>query len=542
MARRRGNGRNGARNGGGANGAHAARAPGDSPPPIVLEDVWKSFGDASVLRGVDLTIPAGRTTVIAGQSGTGKSVLLKLMMGLVRPDRGRVWLFGKDATTLSEVELTALRRRMGMVFQNYALFDSLDVAENIGFFLTENTDEPGREIDRRVAELVAHFDLVGAERKVPSELSGGMKKRVSLARSLISTPGVLLVDEPTTGLDPIMTQRVTELLLETRADYDLTAVIISHDMSSATRLAHQLAILHEGRIVAAGPPDAVRASDHPTVRAFFENSIPTKLIETGAGVTAPARAAAAAVEPVVELRDVHRTFGTHHVLRGVDLTIAPKKITVIIGGSGSGKSVIIKHIMGLLRPDRGEVRLFGRDIARASERELAPVRARFGMLFQGAALLDSLTVEENVAFPLIERMGLPWKEARGRVADILAKVNIPSLGARYPAEISNGQRKRVGLARAMVTNPEVIIYDEPTTGQDPIMTRLVDDMIVEAQETFDVTSIVISHDMPSAFRIGHEIAMLHEGRMIVSAPPEEVARSTDERVRRFIYAGLPEPA
>ena len=242
----------------------------------------------------------------------------------------------------------------------------------------------------------------------------------------------------------------------------------------------------------------------------------------------------------MELRDVHKAFGAHEVLRGVDLVVAPKRITVIIGGSGSGKSVIIKHVMGLLRPDRGEVLLFGEDIVPMGERALQAARARFGMLFQSAALLDSLTVAENVAFPLVERLGMKPRKARELAMDVLEKVRIPEIADRAPSNISNGQRKRVGLARAMVTRPEVVIYDEPTTGQDPVMTRRVDDMIVEAQETFDVTSIVISHDMASTFRIGHEIALLHEGRIIISGPASQVAASDDPRVRAFIYAGREE--
>ena len=502
-------------------------------PVIVLEDVWKAFPGGDVLRGVDLAIPPGRSTVIAGRSGSGKSVLLKLMMGIIRPDRGRVQLFGQDVASLSEVELIALRRRMSMVFQSYALYDSLTVAENVGFSLTENSRMPARDIAERVRAILARFDLADADKKLPSELSGGMKKRVSLARALVFNPEVVLVDEPTTGLDPVMTQRVVELLLDVRRDFGLTAVIISHDMGSAGRLADRVAVLSEGRIVASGPPEEMAARPDRVVRAFFENTTTQVPTASAADETEPAEETA---DYPIELREVYRGFGEHLVLRGVDLRVAERRITVIIGGSGAGKSVIIKHVMGLLKPDRGQVLLFGTDIVECRERELQALRARVGMLFQSAALLDSLSVEENVAFPLVEREGLSPRKARGRVMEILNKLRIPDLARRFPAEISNGQRKRVGLARAMVTNPEVIIYDEPTTGQDPVMTRLVDDMIVEAQETFDVTSIVISHDMPSAFRIGHSIAMLHQGRIIAAGPPAELAASEDERVRSFVYA------
>lgn len=507
-----------------------------SRPVFLLEDVWKSFDGHAVLKGLTLAVRTGHTTVIAGQSGSGKSILLKLMMGLVRPDRGRVVAFGQDLARMSEVALTELRKRMAMVFQNYALLDSLTVAENVAFVLRENSRLPAREIDARVAALLQRFELTDASRKTPAEISGGMKKRVSLARALVFDPEVLLVDEPTTGLDPVMTERVTELLLAIRREFGITSVVVSHDMASATRIADTIAVLGDGRIVVEGTPAEVRASSSALVQSFFEGSGAEVVASVSSERAIPAADRPHPVVPVVELRGVHKMFGGHAVLKGVDLVVPPKKITVIIGGSGSGKSVIIKHIMGLLKPDSGEVRLFDKDIVPMGERELQEVRARFGMLFQGAALLDSLSVEENVAFPLVERLRLPTKEVRQRVGDILEKVHIPDIAKRFPSEISNGQRKRVGLARAMVTRPEVIIYDEPTTGQDPVMTRLVDDMIVEARETFDVTSIVISHDMSSAFRIAHEIAMLHKGVMIVQGPPAVVAASTDERVRRFVYA------
>ena len=347
-----------------------------------------------------------------------------------------------------------------------------------------------------------------------------------------------------------VTERVTAMLLSVRRDFGTTLVVVSHDMLSATRLADCLAVLAEGRFVAVGSPEEVERHAHPVVQSFFAASrldsrrseTPTARI-TGAAPPSPPPTSPPAADlpdepgPAVELRDVHRSFGAHHVLRGVNLKVRPKRITVIIGGSGSGKSVIVKHIMGLLKPDSGAVELFGTDIARLGERELEPFRARFGMLFQGAALLDSLTVAENVAFPLVERMGMKPRVADERVRELLKRVRVPDIADRFPAAISNGERKRVGLARALVVEPEVLIYDEPTTGQDPVMTRMVDDMIVETRETFDVTSIVISHDMPSAFRIGHEIAMLWEGRIIASGPPEKLAATEDERVRGFIYAG-----
>ncbi|MCA9519974.1 MAG: ATP-binding cassette domain-containing protein [Myxococcales bacterium] len=212
-------------------------------------------------------------------------------------------------------------------------------------------------------------------------------------------------------------------------------------------------------------------------------------------------------------------------------------ITVIIGGSGSGKSVIIKHIMGLFKADRGEVRVFGTDITPLGRNEMIPIRMRFGMLFQHAALLDSLNIFENIAFPLRERTKLSRKEIKERVEEICERVAITEMMYRSTGEISEGQKKRVGLARAIITKPEVLIYDEPTTGQDPIRTRQVDDMIVEAQEMFKITTIVISHDMASTFRVAHRIAMLNEGKILAYGTPNDLMSSADPQVHHFIFAG-----
>ncbi|HEY0479834.1 MAG TPA: ATP-binding cassette domain-containing protein [Kofleriaceae bacterium] len=507
-------------------------------PVIELDDVWVAFGDKQVLRGLTLQIIPGQTTVIVGRSGSGKSILLKVMMGLHKPDRGRVTLFGRDLATCSPVEVIELRKRMGMLFQNYALFDALTVDENVGFPLRENSSLPGREIERLSHDLIRILNLTGSENLLPAELSGGMRKRVSLARALIANPEVVLFDEPTTGLDPIMIAAVDDMIALAKDQYQITSVIVSHDMASTQRLADNVAFLHDGQIVFDGSYDEFTHSDLPPIQAFVEGAQTSRL--SRAGDPEPAQAVPTAAirdAPVVELVDVHKRFGDKDVLRGIDLAIYPRRTTVIIGASGSGKSVIIKHIMGLFKPDRGEIRVLGQDIVPMKDRELNEVRKHFGLLFQGAALLDWLSVYDNVAFPLRERGSGSRPEQRDRVLDILERLNINDIMHRMPGEISAGQRKRVGLARAIVMKPEIMIYDEPTTGQDPLRTRDIDDMIQQTQERFEITSIVISHDMASTFRIAHMIAMLHEGRIAAYGSPAELRASPDEHVQRFIHAG-----
>ncbi|TMQ15527.1 MAG: ABC transporter ATP-binding protein [Deltaproteobacteria bacterium] len=521
------------------------RWPLDPAQPVIeLDDIWVAFGDKQVLRGLYLKIIPGQTTVIVGRSGSGKSVLLKVMMGLAKPDRGRVILFGRDLATCSPVEVIELRKRMGMLFQNYALFDALSVDDNIGFSLRENSPLPRDEIARLTHELVRILKLTGSELLLPAELSGGMRKRVSLGRALIANPEVVLFDEPTTGLDLIMIQAVDDMIALAKQQYQITSVIISHDMASTQRLADKVAFLHDGEIVFYGSYDAFMHSPLPQIQAFVDGARTSRLSRAGDGGPPPPRGDAAAElaapitdAPVVELIGVHKRFGDKDVLRGVDLEIYPRRTTVIIGASGSGKSVIIKHIMGLFKPDRGEIRVFGDDIVPMKDRELNDVRKHFGLLFQNAALLDWLSVHDNVAFPLRERGNVSRQEQRERVLDILERLNISDIMHRMPGEISAGQRKRVGLARAIVMKPDIMIYDEPTTGQDPLRTRDIDDMIQQTQERFEITSIVISHDMASTFRIGHMIAMLYHGRIVAYGTPAELRASRDEHVQRFIHAG-----
>jgi ABC-type transporter Mla maintaining outer membrane lipid asymmetry ATPase subunit MlaF len=509
-----------------------------SKPVIQLKEVSIAFGDKMVLDKLSIDITPGRTTVVVGRSGSGKSVLLKLMMGLLKPDSGQVMLFGKDLAKTPPFEVIELRKRMGMLFQNYALFDALTVEDNVGFTLLENSEMPRREIQPLTAELIRILNLVGSEKALPSELSGGMKKRVSLARSLISNPEVVLFDEPTTGLDPIMIAQVDEMIALAKDQYHITSVIISHDMASTKRLADTVAYLHEGKIIFEGTYDEFLGSQVPAIRAFVDGAGTSRLsrdtrIEGGE----PAAEPEITDEPSVELVNVHKTFGGKHVLRGVNMKIYPKKTTVLIGSSGSGKSVIIKHIMGLFKPDSGEIRVFGKDIVPLDELQMNEVRQNFGLLFQHAALLDWLNVSENVAFPLRERTKLGRGEINDMVAEMLERTHIADIRNRMPGEISEGQKKRVGLARAMIMKPRIMIYDEPTTGQDPLRTRDIDNMIQETQAHYDITSIVISHDMASTFRIAHMIALLNRGEIAAYGTPAQVLASSNQHVQSFIHAG-----
>jgi phospholipid/cholesterol/gamma-HCH transport system ATP-binding protein len=247
----------------------------------------------------------------------------------------------------------------------------------------------------------------------------------------------------------------------------------------------------------------------------------------------------------IRVRGLNKTFGPQHVLRGVDLDIERGRTNIIIGGSGQGKSVLMKHLMGLLKPDSGQIWVDGEDVVPFDDLEMGRLRRKFGMVFQYAALFDSMNVVENIAFPLIERYRLGKEEILERVRDLLRRldlINVTGIEQKFPPELSGGQRKRVGLARALIDRPEILLYDEPTTGLDPVATKNVDEMIRRTADEFGVTSVVISHDMASTFRIGDRISMLAGGRIVVTGTPSEVLESRVPVLREFVEtSGLVAP-
>jgi phospholipid/cholesterol/gamma-HCH transport system ATP-binding protein len=236
---------------------------------------------------------------------------------------------------------------------------------------------------------------------------------------------------------------------------------------------------------------------------------------------------------MIETRELKKSFGRQQVLNGVNLRIAEGESVVIIGRSGGGKSILLKHLVGLLQPDSGEVLVDDEHIEKMNERELLRVRHKFGMLFQSAALFDSMTVEENVGFPL-RRENISPQEIKQRVSDALEVVELPGTQHKKPSELSGGMRKRVGLARAIVYRPEIVLYDEPTTGLDPIVSDSIDQLIVSVRDKLNVTSIVVTHDMRSARRVGQRILMLHQGKIYVEGTPDEIFSSTDPIVNQFV--------
>jgi phospholipid/cholesterol/gamma-HCH transport system ATP-binding protein len=242
-------------------------------------------------------------------------------------------------------------------------------------------------------------------------------------------------------------------------------------------------------------------------------------------------------DPIIHWRGVHKAFGPKRIFEGLDLSVQKGETITIIGGSGTGKSVLLKCLIGLLYPDRGEVVFEGQDVTTFDETQLREVRKRVAMVFQSAALFDSLTVAENIAYPLREHLtDATEDEIAARVAKNLKMVNLPGIEQMRPSDLSGGMRKRVGLARAIAIEPEVILYDEPTTGLDPISTRIIDELIISMKHQLGCTSIVVTHDMDSAFRVSDRMAMLARKKIVASGTVREMQESTNPDVRAFFDA------
>ncbi|MEO1368202.1 MAG: ATP-binding cassette domain-containing protein [Acidobacteriota bacterium] len=239
--------------------------------------------------------------------------------------------------------------------------------------------------------------------------------------------------------------------------------------------------------------------------------------------------------PMIRLSGVEKSFGTHKVLRGLDLEVDAGESLVILGGSGSGKSVLLKHLVGLLHPDVGRVEIDGVDLATLPRRDLVSFRRRFGMAFQEGALFDSMSVFDNIAFPLRRRRPKPGRgEVRDRVAECLSLVGLEGVGDKMPSELSGGMRRRVGFARAIAQEPKILLFDEPTTGLDPVMTAVIDGVITGLGQRLNTTSVTITHDLKSAFRIADRVAMLYRGTILAIAEPEAFQRLEDPRIRQFL--------
>jgi phospholipid/cholesterol/gamma-HCH transport system ATP-binding protein len=244
---------------------------------------------------------------------------------------------------------------------------------------------------------------------------------------------------------------------------------------------------------------------------------------------------------MIEVINLHKSFNGQEVLCGINLKVNDGQALALIGGSGRGKSVLLKHIIGLLKPDSGKILIDNEDISKLRGRKLKRLKERFGMVFQGGALFDSLTVFENVAFPLREKKRMKASQIRETVFEELSEVGLSGAENKYPAEISGGMKKRVALARCLVMNPEIILFDEPTTGLDPLIGKAIHNMIRSCQKSYNFTAIMVTHEIPDIFSMVDRVAMLYNGFILAEGTPEEIQNSKDPVIHQFIHGELEGP-
>jgi phospholipid/cholesterol/gamma-HCH transport system ATP-binding protein len=241
---------------------------------------------------------------------------------------------------------------------------------------------------------------------------------------------------------------------------------------------------------------------------------------------------------IIEVDGVHIAFNGHEVLHGIDLTVAEGEILTIMGGSGSGKSVMLRLLAGLIKPTRGEIRIYGTDIVPLDEEEMLSVRRRMGVVFQQAALFDSMSVADNIAYPLREHAVLAEAAVQQRVAELLDIVGLPGIQQNFPAELSGGMRKRVGIARALALNPAIVLYDEPTSGLDPGNSKMISQLIVQVSKAFGTTSVVVSHDLYWSLKISSRVALIYQGKIVAAGTPAEIESSSVAEVQAFLAGDL----
>ena len=244
---------------------------------------------------------------------------------------------------------------------------------------------------------------------------------------------------------------------------------------------------------------------------------------------------------MIKVISLEKAFNGLEVLKGLNLTISEKEVIAVIGRSGEGKSVLLKHLLGLIKPDKGNILIEGEDITKAGSRELDKIREKFGVVFQSSALFDSLTVYGNVAFPVKEKTKLTSKEVREKVIRALEIVGLKGMGKKYPAEISGGMKKRVALARALITEPSIVLFDEPTTGLDPIILNSIHRLIRRTHKEYGFTGLIISHEIPEIFEVADRVAMLHNGVIVETGTPEEIKNSSNPAVKQFITGSMEGP-
>lgn len=528
---------------------------------LEIADLTVSFrteaGLVDAVRGVSLELEAGQTLALVGESGSGKSTVALAALGLLGATAqvsGSISIDGTDVVAASEKELRRLRGRIAsMVFQEpaTALDPLMRVGDQIAEVVRNHSGASAAEARARAVELLGHVGLpepTSRMRSFPFQLSGGQRQRVVIAMAIANQPRLLIADEPTTALDVTVQAEILDLLRRLAAENDMGVLLVTHNMGVVADFADRVAVMNGGQRVEQGTVEEVLLRpQHEYTRALLA-AVPRLTVTEAEPVPRP-DADAPARELFVQASGVSVTFGRGaravHALHDVDLEVAAGETVGLVGESGSGKSTIARVVLGLIKPDRGSVRVFDEELRRTGGRRLRALRADIGVVLQDpVASLDArMSVADCIAEPLlVQASGLGRTERRRRVSEVLEAVRLPAaLMDRAPRELSGGQRQRVSLARALVLRPRLLVADEPTSALDVSVQRSVLEVIEELQRELGFACVFVSHDLAVVQEFAQRVVVMRQGRVVETGPTAVTLSRPETDYTRRLLAAVPVP-
>jgi peptide/nickel transport system ATP-binding protein len=543
-----------------------------------LHDVAVSFGDVEAVRGVGYEVDVGEVVAVVGESGSGKTVTAMSLLGLLPPTArvtGRAELAGRDLYAMTPAELRAVRGgEVGMVFQEpmSALNPVFTIGDQLVEAIRTHQPLPATDARDRAIELLTLVGLPEPRerfRSYPHELSGGQLQRVVIAMAVANEPKLLIADEPTTALDVTVQAEILELLRDLRARLGTAILLITHDMGVVADLADRVVVMHDGRVVEQGDAGQIFAAPAEEYTRQLLGSVvslssaatsgleraPAAGIEVGpAHVAAAEHPAVASVPdvparaPLLRVENLAVTYRGRfravsvRAAEGVNLHVEPGEVLGLVGESGSGKSTVARAVTGLLAPTAGAVRIGDADITRVRGRAAKALRRRIGVVFQDplSSLNPRTTVGESVATPLRLHRAAHESEVDGRVAELLDAVQLsPSLASRYPHELSGGQRQRVSIARALVSQPSLLVADEPTSALDLSIQARILELLRELRQEFGFACLFISHDLAVIEQLADRVAVMHRGHVVEQGPAKEVLTAPAHPYTRRLLSAAP---
>jgi peptide/nickel transport system ATP-binding protein len=539
-------------------------------PILDVRDLSVTFetqdGRVEAVKTLSFSVAPGECLGLVGESGSGKSQTVLAAMGLTAANGnvdGAILFDGVDMTSLDRKQLNVIRGdRIAMIFQDplTSLTPHMTVGAQMAEVLAQHKNLRGRAAEQRIVDWLERVRIPEARRRLhqfPHELSGGMRQRVMIAAAMLCEPQVLLADEPTTALDVTVQAQVLDLMDELKRETGAGLVLITHDMGVIARMADRVVVMRHGEAVERGPVDQVFAAPAHAYTRMLLDAMPRMDRTDRGGRPAIAAPPSADVKPILDVDDLHVTFPVHvpgglfgkrvplRAVDGVSFSLRPGETMGVVGESGCGKSTLARGVLRLLDPSQGSVAWLGRDIAKASRKEVQPLRQELQIVFQDplASLDPRTTIGQSIAEPLT--VFRPDVDAKGReeaAREMMARMGLdPALVNRYPHELSGGQNQRVGIARAMILKPKLVVCDEAVSALDVSVQAQILDLLIDLQKEFGLAMMFISHDLSVVREICHRVMVLYLGRVVEMAPRDVLFANPRHPYTRALLSAVPAP-